>query len=151
MAVKIDRKEKNVLGGKKAAISKRVKAIDAPDFNSLFDPGGMDGLPDNPGETPEDVAGAETAAMMQMIRENRKNNAERFRDIEAGEFWFCVCFQSRSQKEAFLQDAGWQEMGDKYLDGLEVARRIGVKVEPIQLAAKRAKLAPKFLRETEVI
>jgi hypothetical protein len=35
-----------------------------------------------------------------------------------------LCFQSREQKEAFLCAKGW--CGDKYLDGLTVARQEGI-------------------------
>ena len=63
------------------------------------------------------------------------------------EYWVCVCFQSREQKEEFLAKAGWLDLGEKYLDGLEVARRLGVAVLPIPLDTKTPPLAPKSLRK----
>lgn len=45
------------------------------------------------------------------------------------EYWFCVCFQTRAQKDEFLEKMGWVDLGDKYLDGLEVAQRQKMKIE----------------------
>jgi len=130
-----------------------------PDFDSMLDPRGLPGLPDMPDMDAEATVNQETDDMMQMLRENRRNNAERFRDIEAGEFWFCVCFQSRSQKEDFLRllleryspSTPVEKFGDKYVSGLELAEMLGVGIEPMVLEVKKSRLAPKGLRGREVI
>ena len=72
------------------------------DFDSMLDATGMPELPVNTETDVEAIVNRETDDMMSLIRENRKNSVEHFRDIEAGEFWFCVCFQSFSQKQEFL-------------------------------------------------
>jgi hypothetical protein len=41
-------------------------------------------------------------------------------------YWVAMCFESRTQKEAFLQRLNLSDMGDKHIDGIEVARRLGV-------------------------
>lgn len=130
-----------------------------PDFESLFDPSGLPELPDIQSGDPESVAAQEVSDMMQMIREQRKNNAERFRDVESGEFWFCVCFQSRSQKEEFLQKLlekfspgdDVRHFGDKYVSGLALAVMLGIPVNKIDLVVKKNRQAPKSLRGEEVI
>lgn len=42
------------------------------------------------------------------------------------EYWACVCFQTREQKEAFLSALNILEFGDKYIDGQLVANRLGI-------------------------
>ena len=42
------------------------------------------------------------------------------------EFWCCLCFETRDQKDAFLKAAGLFDIGDKYLDGRQVARKLGI-------------------------
>jgi hypothetical protein len=63
------------------------------------------------------------------------------------EYWVCLCFQSRDQKEEFLAKAGWADLGEKYVDGLALAERLGVDVKPVPLTTKVAPKSPKSLRE----
>ena len=44
------------------------------------------------------------------------------------EYWFCVCFQSREQKEHLLSQLKLIDIGigNRYIDGAEVAKRLGV-------------------------
>jgi len=161
-------KKTTTLPPKAGGLSKKAGALPgkagkvSPDFDTMLDPRGLQGLPDVPGlETmdAETIVNQETDDIMQMIRENRKNQVERFRDIEAGEFWFCVCFQSRNQKEDFLHklleqyapNVPYERFGDKYISGLELAEMLGVGIEPIVLEVKKSRLAPKGLRGREVI
>jgi hypothetical protein len=141
---------------KTGILTKKLKSLDSPDIDSMFDSSGLPGLPPIAATDTEQIANREVVDMMTMIKENRKNNAERFRDIEAGEFWFCVCFQSRSQKEDFVKMLlerypGHDNFGDKYVSGLELAEMLDIPVTPIILGVKKSRLAPKSLRETEVI
>lgn len=152
----MERKTK-VLERKSKSLNRKKSRLNAPDIDSMFDPTGLPGLPENKAEDLQTSSDQEVSDMMTSIRENRKNNAERFRDIESGEFWFCVCFQSRSQKDQFIADLlkkyapNTENFGDKYVSGLELADMLGIPVEPIVLEAKKSRLAPKALREREVI
>lgn len=152
----MERKTKS-LERKSKSLTRKQSKLNAPDIDSMFDPTGLPGLPENSAEGLQASSDQEVSDMMASIRENRKNNAERFRDIESGEFWFCVCFQSRSQKDKFIADLlkkyapNKDDFGNKYVSGLELADMLGIPVEPIVLGAKKSRLAPKALRETEVI
>jgi hypothetical protein len=42
---------------------------------------------------------------------------KRLRDTLDSEHWFCVCFKTRDDKEAFLKKHGIDSLGDKYIDG----------------------------------
>lgn len=142
---------------KSGTIKRKSSSLGAPDFDSMFDPTGLPALPEEQITDIEQSVNQEVSDMMALIRENRKNNAERFRDVESGEFWFCVCFQSRNQKETFIKNlhdkfGGDPEgFGDKYISGLELADLLGIPVEPIILEVKKSRLAPKNLRKVEVI
>jgi hypothetical protein len=48
------------------------------------------------------------------------------------EFWFAVCFQTRGQKVQFLERAKLLELGGKYLDGWEVAKILGIALDPVE-------------------
>lgn len=43
--------------------------------------------------------------------------------------WFAVCFDSREENDRSLQRAGLADIGDKYLDGREVANRLSVALD----------------------
>ena len=78
-------------------------------------------------------AKAELNAMQQGFRDRAKAENERFIRAVDSEFWVCLCFRSREDKEAFLQAANLLKDGDKYLSGYLAAERLGVQfdAEPI--------------------
>jgi len=63
------------------------------------------------------------------FEERAKNEQARLQDATDSEFWIAVCFQTREQKEEFLQKTGIAQFGDKYLDGMKVAKKLGVTLE----------------------
>lgn len=71
---------------------------------------------------------AELTAVQQGFRDRAKREAERFRLATDSEYWVAVCFKSRDDKDAFLARAGLAGIGDKYLDGYAVARKLGITV-----------------------
>jgi len=74
-------------------------------------------------------AATEITALEQGYRDRAKAEADRFKRATDSEFWFAVCFDSREEKERFLQRAGLMDIGDKYLDGREVADRLAVDLD----------------------
>jgi len=135
---------------------KLAKGPQAPVFGSLF--GGHPAAPiENPlavmssSDDLEADADAEVGAMAAAIADEKKLRRDAYRTLVDPDFWFAVCFQSREQKEAFLTAVGWLDHGSRYLDGLWIAKRLGVDVQPIPLTAKPVRAAPKNLRDVEVI
>lgn len=140
-------------------LPKKKKGLNDPDIDSMFMTTGLPGLPPINETDVEAIANQETDDIMTLIRDNRRSYAENFRDIEAGEFWSCVCFQSRSQRDEFIANmlakyaphTNIDKFGAKYISGLELADMLGVAITPIKLEVKKNRLAPKSLRRTEVI
>ncbi len=60
------------------------------------------------------------------FKARNKREQERFTEATDSEFWIALCFRSRDSKEAFLSRCELLDVGDKYLDGHEVARRFGL-------------------------
>jgi hypothetical protein len=62
-----------------------------------------------------------------------KAEAERFELATDSEYWLAIGFQSRRQKEQFLRALAEKfrlaDDGDKYLDGWEVAKALGIPLE----------------------
>lgn len=57
------------------------------------------------------------------FRERMKTENKRFLDMCDTEYWFCVCFTGRSQKEEFLRSIDMD--GDlKYIEGKEFAHAV---------------------------
>jgi len=51
-------------------------------------------------------------------------------DTLDSEFWIAICFQNREQKEEFLRLLKIpRPLGDKYLDGMKVAKVLGVELK----------------------
>ncbi len=124
----------------------------APDFESTFDDG--DGNPfadiEATGDLQTDVDETMSEALRLLIQK-KKASMERYRVATDSEFFFCVCFQSREQKEAFLKLAGWDDIGDKYLDGLEIARRLKIQLEIIPIEPLKIRGKPHKFRPTDIL
>lgn len=123
-----------------------------PDFDSLFD-GNDETDPFADIEYTGDVeidAQVEMSEALRSIIAERKGRAEEWRILTDTEFWVAVCFQSRAQKDEFLEKAGLLDLGDKYLNGLVVAERMGVDVEPIILNKRPPNKPPRGLREDKL-
>lgn len=90
----------------------------------------------------------ELSALLTGFKERAKQEQERFELATDSEFWFAVCFQSREQKEAFLQALEWLTLGDKYLDGTAIARLMGIELPKVSLSNKKVKPDPKLTKLT---
>ena len=58
---------------------------------------------------------------------------DRFKLATDSEYWTCICFQSRSQVEAFILALKLGNGTEKYLDGLRVARKLGIELPAVSV------------------
>lgn len=109
-------------------------------------------IPPNPleeieytGNVEEDsrLEGEVMAAVLKQ-KEARERQAAAVDLANETEFWFAMYFQTREQKDAFLKAVKWFEMGDKYLDGLLVAKEMGVELPPRQAPYKVGRIDKKL-------
>jgi hypothetical protein len=150
--------EKQVAKIEKRSMAKRARPKPgevAPNFNSLFG-GPPSGLIENPlnrlpqQDNPEEAAQQEVSVALQTILDEKNERRDAYRTMLDTEFWCAICFQSRAQKEQFLAGLGVLDLGDKYIDGLLVAERLGVPIEVVNLSAKEVRKAPKLLRKVVI-
>lgn len=87
---------------------------------------------DTPDMPPPNEAEAEALAEASQVltgfRERAKRENDRFVDATDSEYWIAICFQTRDQKEEFLRKTNLADLGDKYLDGMQVAQVMGIKL-----------------------
>jgi len=84
------------------------------------------------GETVEQYPARVYTLAEQEFRARTKRENERMLDAIDTEFWFAVCFQTRKQKVQFLELAKLINLGAKYLDGWEVAKILGITLDPVE-------------------
>lgn len=83
-------------------------------------------------DMPEPTGDAEIDSMADLdevqsgFRKRAADESNRFALATDTEYWACLCFQTREQKEAFLAALDILKFGDRYLDGQEVAKQLGV-------------------------
>lgn len=77
----------------------------------------------------ESEAAAESNEILESFKQRAANENERLLDATDSEFWVAVCFQTREQKDEFLRKSGLQKIGDKYLDGIKVAKQMGIALD----------------------
>lgn len=87
----------------------------------------MYNIPEQTGD-PEIDAKADLDEIQKSFRERIKIENDRFKNTTDSEYWFAMCFQTREQKEAFLRAMNLFLIGDKYLDGVEVAKQLGIDI-----------------------
>lgn len=73
--------------------------------------------------------------------QRQKRDQERFAMAVDTEFWFAVCFQSRRQKDTFLNAMGWSINGDKYIDGTWLLWQYDIPFEWERLSNKQTRKA----------
>lgn len=73
----------------------------------------------------------------QAFKDRAKAEADRFELATDSEYWLAIGFQSRAQKEQFLaalrEKLGLKDDGDKYLDGWEVAKALGITLDRVEV------------------
>jgi hypothetical protein len=72
----------------------------------------------------------EAAALHAGFRKRNDQENDRFRRATDSEHWIAICFVTREHKEAFLRGVGGPDLGDKYIDGHEWAKRLGIELTP---------------------
>lgn len=123
-----------------AAKKNALDALDA--LSSLDNLDGLDGLdaldmPSRKGRASKAKPGtleAESAAELNeyqlAFKARAKAEEKRFELATDSEYWTCLCFQSREQADVFAAAMGGITPGEKYVDGVQVARALGIKLPP---------------------
>ena len=144
-------------GTQSVKLPKVQKGEIAPNFDSLFGAFPAEPTP-NPLDGIEYTGDAEVDALTEIdgyrsaFYKAEREKLDLFRTLLLDtEYYAILCFQSRAQKEEFLGKIGWLDLGDKYLDGLKVAERLKVEIEPINLPQPAPPKMPKLLRQVPII
>jgi len=77
-------------------------------------------------DDPEKMDFEDVAAIENGFKKRANDESRRFALATDTEYWACLCFQTREQKEAFLKALNLIHLGYRYLDGQDVARILGV-------------------------
>lgn len=100
----------------------------------------------------ESDAEEEVSLALQTILDERAQKRDMYRLTNDQDYYVLVCFQSKEQKLEFLDKTGWRQLGERFIDGLKLARLLGVDIEPINLPMRGfSKPTPAGLREKEII
>jgi hypothetical protein len=81
------------------------------------------------GGTLEADTADDLAHLMSTMKGRERVERNRFLEATDSEYWVALCFQTRAQKDDFLRRMDLIDLGDKYLDGLDVAARMGLQME----------------------
>jgi len=76
----------------------------------------------------EELGGA-TSELLQGFKDRAAAEQQRLIEVTDSEYWVCMCFQTREQKDEFLAKLNLDALGDKYIDGMAVAKILGVTLE----------------------
>jgi hypothetical protein len=127
----------------------------APNFNSLFGDPPFEKIP-NPmdgkyGDNVQNDVNLEISETLKLFLEAKKERRDAWRLKVDTEYWFAVCFQSREQKNEFLEKMGIIHLGDKYIDGLKLSEKLGVPIKPINLPKRNPPKLNVILKKVPII
>lgn len=108
--------------------------------------GELDGL------DPDSSPAAQKAALSELLiklKDQSKRERDVFMENVDSEYWCCLCFTTRAQKEEFLRRMGWEEFGDKYLDGVAVAQKQGIPLEAKTPPVRKRNVSQKWKEFTQ--
>ena len=81
----------------------------------------------------EQTIAAQNAQISDVLKAFKSSKAEEKKTFEENidsEYWFCMCFHTRAQKEEFLEKLGIAHLGDKYIDGVDAAIELHIPLTP---------------------
>lgn len=122
-----------------------------PSFESMFSLDGDGEIEYPEGLDPQGMVEHELSEALLRIKAEKAARREQYRVMTDPNFYLVVCFQSTVQRDEFMEKAGWTDLGFPYVDGLRLARQLGVDVQPIHLPRKQVRAAPRALRDTDSI
>jgi len=83
---------------------------------------------------PEDKAWKqELDTLGQRLREQSKASREWLKLVNDTDYYFTVVFLSQAQRDAFLKATGWDKYGQFHLDGLALAKALGIELPQVEL------------------
>lgn len=93
-------------------------------------------------DDPEKDSETELALTLEALqnKERKKALRHKLRLTTDSEYWCALCFETREQADAFAVATGGQA-GDKYVDGVAMARRLGIGL-PVSDMTYRAAARP---------
>ena len=121
--------------GQRDLLTARTRDLTAPTPSPIHDPLANVEYPGNV----EGDAQAEIGALESAFLSRAKNEEKRRRFATDSEYWCCLCFESREQKETFLRALDWIQHGDKYLDGLDIAAQMKIPLPDAQVPYVKSK------------
>ena len=83
--------------------------------------------------SPEGIAKRVLNEVEQAFKDRAQAEEKRVLEAVDSEYWICLVFQTRGQKDEFLKACGadMSVMGDKYIEGPDFAKLIGRPVTPV--------------------
>ncbi len=99
----------------------------------------------------EASADSEMSEILRQIKERRQADRDRFRVARDPDYFVVLCFQSRDQRNEFLAKSEWGQRDEKYLNGLEICRRLGIDVQPIKIEPLKFRGKPNKYSKSEVL
>lgn len=144
MALEFDSFSLDTGGLTLASDSVRLDGAEAPSTESLK------------GVDVEKVALEEMSENLKGFKERAAYGDQRMLNEADSEFWFAVYFQTRAQKEEFLEKLGILVHGDKYISGMLLAETLHIELESpvppmpsLRIDPKLASLAQKITRRVQ--
>lgn len=99
-----------------------------------------------PAPNAEKESKEEMSEVLLAFKERAKREQQRYWDAVDSEYYTVLCFQTRAQRDEFLEKAGLLNLGDRgerYLDGLKVAEILGIPIDSPTPTMPKLRKCPK--------
>lgn len=109
------------------------EAPEAPDGVDLLDIDLPEGLEDEvpvSGKIEEDTL-AEANTILRQMKALAQRGESQYDLATDFDYYINIVFLSREQRDAFLRAVGWDRYGQRYVNGLALAKALGVELPPV--------------------
>ena len=80
------------------------------------------------------------------LSESRKAESQLFKDNTDANYFSCIIFNTKAQRDEFIEKVGLTPEDPQYINGLELAQKVGINIEAkSRIAPKSFKISSKLV------
>lgn len=95
-------------------------------------------------DDPQESTELEVTALQAGFRERAAQEAARFGEVTAGGYYIVLVFVNEDQADAWADASGVDHKGEAFLDGRELARKMGIELPPATAKVSKPNVNKKY-------
>lgn len=115
--------------------------------NYAPDDAGLDEVDDDLSVTYAEDTAVESQKVLGQMAQAQKDAGARIKAATNYDFFLCVVFISQEQRDEFVRRTGWDDHGGRYVNGVSLAKAMGIELPPSDYQPPAREKADRALSE----